>query len=168
MISANTWYMYIYKGNLHKIYKFLSHVIWYLSFIKNLHDILIPIFSQFCLTWDRTSHITDWLSQHIETETKLPPCCRRHFRMNFWEWKSLYFNSDSTLRFLPRIPVKYKLALVQKMAQHHTSDKPLSWLKTAFFTEAYVCITLPPWVNASCAGIILGNICAVSIISQHW
>ena len=44
------------------------------------------------------------LIQHIETETKLPSFCRRHFQIHFLEWKCKNFAFKISLEFVLKVP----------------------------------------------------------------
>ena len=64
------------------------------------------------------------------------PFHRWHFEMHFCEWKVLCFDAIS-LRFVPKLPIDNKSALVQVMAWRRTSDKPLPEPMSSQFTDAY-------------------------------
>ena len=70
---------------------------------------------------------------------------RRHFQMNFLEWKCL--NSDKiSLKFVPEGPINNIPALVQIMAWHRPGDKPLSEPMIVSL-PTHICVTRPQWVK---------------------
>ena len=63
--------------------------------------------------------------QHIEADKKWPQFCRRHFQMHFLEWK-IWISMNISVKFVPKVPIDNKLALVQIMAWCWTGNKLLS------------------------------------------
>ena len=62
---------------------------------------------------------------HSETDTRWPPCCRRHFQMHFLQriiWVSYIFS----LKYVPSCLTGNKSSLVPITAWSRTGDKPLS------------------------------------------
>ena len=59
--------------------------------------------------------------------------------MHFWEWNILILIS---LKFVLKGPIAKKSALVQVMARHRTSDKPLSEAVLPQFTDIYASLGL--------------------------
>ena len=70
--------------------------------------------------------------------TKWPPFRRRHFQMHFCEWKVLCILIPISLRFVLKVPIDNKSALVQAMAWHRIGDKPLPEPLSSQFTVAYM------------------------------
>ena len=68
---------------------------------------------------------------------KCPPFRRRHFPMNFLEWK-FRISIQISLKFVPKGPTDNKSALVQVMAWSRTGDKPLPEPMRTRFTDAYM------------------------------
>ena len=79
---------------------------------------------------------------HIEAETKWPPFSRRHFQIDFLEWKCMI---NISLKFVPRGPINNIPTLVQVMAWRRPGDKPLSEPMLVIL-PTHICVTRPPWV----------------------
>ena len=82
---------------------------------------------------------------HIEVETKRTPFRRRHFQMNFLEWK-WWIPIKISLKSVPQGPINNIPALVQMMAWRPTGDKPLSGLMMVRLLT-HICVTRPQWVK---------------------
>ena len=91
--------------------------------------------------------------KHIEAEAKWPPFARRHFQMDFLEWKYMYFDKIS-LKCDPRGPINYILELVQIMVWNRPDDMPLSEPMVVRL-PTHVCITRPQWVKNDNANIFV-------------
>ena len=76
---------------------------------------------------------------YIQTEKKLLPFCKRHFKMFFLEWKCMNF---------AKVPTNNVPAPVQIMAWRRTGDKPLSESMMVSFLM-HICVAWPQWVEAS-------------------
>ena len=93
---------------------------------------------------------------HIEAETKLTPFRRRHFQMDFLEWKCMNFDLFTiSLKFDPRGPVNNIPSLVQIMAWRRPGDKPLSEPMTVS-SLTHICVTRLQWVKAACFTVVRG------------
>ena len=94
---------------------------WHISiYIWRRHDVHIDGITEF-------ARVTPW--------TKWPLVCSRHFEVQFYEWKVLYFDLNLT-EYIPKGPIDNNSALVQVMAWRRTGDKPLSESILTQFTNA--------------------------------
>ena len=114
----------------------------YISFLTSS----IPISSHASQQWPIVAWCFKRLSfLHIETETRWPTFCRRHFQVHFLEW--IYFNWDW---FFPDFFSKSQIdnipALVQMMPWRRSGDKPTSEpMMVCLLTHIFV--TQPQWVK---------------------
>ena len=81
----------------------------------------------------------------IEAKIKWSPFSRRHFQMDFLEWKCMDFDKIS-LKFVPRCPISNITSLVQIMASRRPGDKPLSEPMVVSL-PTHICVARPQWVN---------------------
>ena len=75
--------------------------------------------------------------QHIEAQTKWPPFRRWHFQRIFLD-ENVKILINISLKLAPKGQINNLPALVQLMAWHRPSDKPLSEPMVAGFTDAYM------------------------------
>ena len=52
--------------------------------------------------------------------------------------ESAWISITISLKFVPKGPIDYKLALVQEVAWHRTDEKPLPESMLTQFTDAYI------------------------------
>ena len=112
--------------------------------------------------------IAYWIQDyHIEAETKWTPFSRRHFQMDFLEWKCMNFDKKNSSKFVPMGPINNIPVLVQIMAWRRQGDKPLSEPMTVSLLT-HIGVTLPQWVKKKSMGLcylwyilrIIHTICA--------
>ena len=85
--------------------------------------------------------------QHIESETKWTPFSRRHFQMDFLEWKCMNFIKIS-LKFVPMGQINNIPALVHTMAWRHPGNMPLPEPMMVNLLT-HICVTRPQWVKTA-------------------
>ena len=75
----------------------------------------------------------------------------RHFPDNIFKCiclnETVWISIKISLEFVPKSPINYSPALVQIMAWHRPGDKPLSGPFLVCFTDAFIYVTLPQWIN---------------------
>ena len=81
-----------------------------------------------------------------------PRTLRIHvFTMHF---KNIFLNEnawalfDISLKFVRNVPIENKSELAEVLARCWTGDKPLTEPMMTQFDGAYICVTLPQWVQA--------------------
>ena len=86
-------------------------------------------------------------TQHVEAETKWPPCRRRHFQMHFLEWN--VWNSIYIIpKFVPTCRTNnIPQHLVQIKAWWRLGDKSL-FEPMMVSLPTHICVTRPQWVNS--------------------
>ena len=92
-----------------------------------------------------TSRLSAPQCWHNEAGPKWPPFSRRHFQMDFLEWK-LWISINISLKFVPSGPINNIPTLVQVMAWCRPGNKPLSEPMMVRL-PTHICVTLPQWVN---------------------
>ena len=116
----------------------LVGILWNKTEVNNIY---------LCGQMSHFAHITTVLWLTHWGRDKWPPFQRRHFQMDFLEWKCINFDYIFT-EIVPRVPINNFPALVQTMAWRRPAGKPLPEPMMVNLLT-HICVTRPQWVKIS-------------------
>ena len=92
-----------------------------------------------------------WVVTHICINLSLPGQNGHHLPDDFF--KCIFLNENAwisikiLLKFVPKGPINNIPSLVQTMAWRWPGDKAIVWTNDGQFTDPFICVTRPQWVN---------------------
>ena len=93
----------------------------------------------YCMLWYKASNIVmrGVIDNTPKPKKKWPPCCRRHFQINFRDWKAFAFWFKFHQNLFLGARLRIKSSLIHIMAWRRTGDKQLPELIMTRSNDGY-------------------------------